>query len=38
MFRRKESRRTGRRYFSRTASNTKSVNLGDRIYRGGIRF
>lgn len=25
-------------YFRRTASHTKAVNLGQRIYRGGIRF
>lgn len=25
-------------HFRRTASHTKAVNLGTRIYRGGIRF
>lgn len=25
-------------YFRRTAATTKSVNLGVRLYRGGIRF
>lgn len=25
-------------HFRRTASHTKSINLGTRIYRGGIRF
>ena len=25
-------------HFRRTASNVKAVNLGFRIYRGGIRF
>ena len=27
-----------RKIFSRTASKTKAVNLGNNIYRGGIRF
>lgn len=27
-----------RAYFRRTAQKTKSINLGTRIYRGGIRF
>lgn len=25
-------------HFRRTASHTKSINLGTRIFRGGIRF
>ena len=36
--RREVSPRTDQRYFSRTASQTKAVNLNTRIYRGGIRF
>lgn len=36
--RRRVNRRKDQRYFRRTADNTKSVNLSDRIYRGGIRF
>lgn len=36
--RRAASRRKDERYFRRTASHTKAVNLSDRIYRGGIRF
>lgn len=27
-----------KRYFTRTASHTKSINLPQKIYRGGIRF
>lgn len=26
------------KHFRRTAASTKSVNLGTKIYRGGIRF
>ena len=36
--RREASRRKDAKYFTRTASKTKAVNLGNRIYRGGIRF
>ena len=36
--RREASKRKDERYFRRTAVHTKSVNLSDRIYRGGIRF
>lgn len=36
--RREASRRKDARYFTRTASNTKAINLVDRIYRGGIRL
>lgn len=27
-----------KRYFTRTAAHTKSINLGQKIFRGGIRF
>lgn len=36
--RREVNPRKDERYFSRTASTTKSVNLPTRIYRGGFRF
>lgn len=36
--RRSASKRKDERYFKRTASTTKSVNLSDRVYRGGFRF
>ena len=36
--RREASKRKDERYFRRTATRTKSVNLSDRVYRGGIRF
>ena len=36
--RRSASRRKDGRYFTRTASHVKAVNLNDRVYRGGFRF
>lgn len=36
--RREASKRKDARYFRRTATHTKAVNLSDRINRGGIRF
>ena len=36
--RREASKRKDARYFRISATNTKSVNLSDRVYRGGIRF
>lgn len=38
MFRSPVNKNVDSGYFRRTASSTKSVNLGVRIYRGGIRF
>ena len=35
--RREVSKSTDQRYFTRTASHTKAVNLNTRIYRGGIQ-
>lgn len=32
------NQRKDQTHFRRTASHTKAVNLGTRIYRGGIRF
>lgn len=32
------NKRVDQRHFRRTAQTTKSVNLGFRIFRGGIRF
>lgn len=36
--RRSASRRTDGKYFQRTASHTKAINLASRVYRGGIRL
>lgn len=36
--RRKVNKRYDRKNFTRTAAETKSVNLGQKIMRGGIRF
>lgn len=36
--RREASRRKDERYFRRTASHTKAVNLLNRVFRGGIRM
>lgn len=36
--RRETSRRKDERYFRRTATHTKAVNLAYRTFRGGIRF
>lgn len=36
--RREVSMRADKRYFTRTANQTKAVNLNSRIYRGGLRF
>lgn len=36
--RRKTNARSDRRHFTRTAAETKSVNIGAKIMRGGIRF
>ena len=36
--RKKANRRVDKEIYTRTASHTKAVNLGDKIYRGGIRF
>lgn len=30
--------RKDKKHFSRTASSTRSVNLGNVVFRGGIRF
>lgn len=38
MMRKKAPRRTDREVFTRTASHTKRINLGDKIYRGGTRL
>lgn len=38
MLRRTTNERKDARYFVRTASKTKAVNLSDRVYRGGFRF
>lgn len=32
------NKKVDQEHFRRTASKTKVVNLGQRIYRGGIRF
>lgn len=36
--RRKAPRRADRQIYTRTASHTKRINLGDKIYRGGTRL
>lgn len=36
--RRPTNRRKDKKHFTRTASTTKRVNLGDFVMRGGIRF
>lgn len=36
--RRKTNKRRDSAMFSRTAAKTKAVNLGQYVYRGGIRF
>lgn len=38
MARRKMPRRKDRRYFSRTAQQSRKINLDPTIYRGGIRL
>ena len=34
----KTNRKVDRKRFTRTATKTKSVNLGNTVFRGGIRF
>lgn len=34
----KTNRKRDKNIFTRTATKTKSVNLGNTVYRGGIRF
>lgn len=36
--RRETSARKDKRYFTKTASHTKAINLVNRVYRGGIRM
>lgn len=36
--RKKAPRSIDKQVFKRTAAKTKSINLGDRIYRGGTRL
>lgn len=36
--RRETNKRSDERYFRRTASHTKAINLTNRVYRGGIRL
>lgn len=36
--RKKALRRIDKQVFTRTASRSKAINLGDRIYRGGTRL
>ena len=36
--RRETNKHTDARYFRRTATHTKAINLANRIYRGGIRL
>lgn len=38
MARYRQSRRTDRRYFRRTAFQSKRINVDPKIYRGGIRL
>lgn len=38
MFRREASPEPDKRYFRRTAAHTKAINLGKKIFRGGIRL
>lgn len=36
--RRKQPRRPDRRYFTRTAQQSRKINVDPKIYRGGIRL
>lgn len=36
--RRDTNKHTDERYFRRTASHRKAINLGTKVFRGGIRF
>lgn len=38
MMRRQTNNYKDEKYFTRTASKTKAVNLTDRVFRGGFRF
>ena len=36
--RKKTNKRVDKEVFTRTASHSKAINLGDKIYRGGTRL
>lgn len=38
MFRYKAPKRKDKKYFSNTAVKIKTINVADRVYRGGIRL